>query len=141
MWIPGVYESFVRDVLDHADWPRELGAARVATDHPPVSVLGSSYDSVNRAGSVQVTTVGTDLVDVIDDTLGALRRAGAEQIVVYLPANQPALASLGAGVGVVESGLCRRHPRLRSARRCAGPAMAGRTRCRRFGVGVWRSVG
>lgn len=98
MWIPGVYETFVRDVLDHADWPRELGAARVATDHPPVSVLGSSYDSVNRAGSVQVTTVGSDLVDVIDDTLGALRRAGAEQIVVYLPANQPALASLGAGL-------------------------------------------
>lgn len=98
MWIPGVYEPIARDVLDHADWPRQLGPARAGTDHPALSVLGSSYDPVNRAGSVQVTTVGTDLVDVVDDTLGTLRRAGAEQVVVYLPANQPALASLGAGL-------------------------------------------
>jgi GNAT superfamily N-acetyltransferase len=98
MWIPSVYESIARDVLDHADWPRELGAARVATEHPAVSVLSSSYDSVNRTGSMQVTSVGADLVDAVDDTLSVLRGAGAEQVVVYLPANQPALASLGAGL-------------------------------------------
>jgi GNAT superfamily N-acetyltransferase len=98
MWIPGIYAPIARDVLDHAEWPRQLGQARAGVDHPGVSELGSSYDSLNRSGRIQVNVVGTDIVDVVDDALGALRRAGAEQVVVYLPANQPALASLGAGL-------------------------------------------
>jgi hypothetical protein len=100
LWIPHVYEPPVRHVLEPTDWPIELATVRgAARDCPERSVLGSSYDAVNHLGAIEVATVGDDLVDAIDDALTQLRHGGAEVVVVRLPANQPALATVGAGLG------------------------------------------
>lgn len=104
MWVPALYEPLVRHILEGADWPRELGVTRGAPHCPDSSVLSSSYDSLNQVGAVKVSAVGHDLADVVDDALSQLRTAGAEMVRVYLPANQPALASLGAGLGSLRLG-------------------------------------
>lgn len=99
--IPAVYEPIVRTVLAPTDWPRELIGARTSRDAIGVTVLGSRYDSLNRAGRIDVAKVGDDLVDAVDAALGALRGAGAEVVRVHLPANDPALAGVGAGLGTL----------------------------------------
>jgi len=104
VWVPAVYEPFVRTVLDGSQWPREVGGVRRQADCPPASVVGSSYDALNRTGVVQVDRVGTDLIDAVDEALGGLQRAGAQMVMVRLPANQPALASVGAGLGSLSLG-------------------------------------
>lgn len=99
VWVPAAYEPFVATVLDSATWPRDLGGVRGAASCPDASIVGSSYDALNRTGVVQVDEVGSDLVAVVDDALSGLQRAGADMVMVRLPANQPALATQGAGLG------------------------------------------
>jgi len=52
---------------------------------------------------VDVALVGADLIDVVDGVLQQMNRSGAEYVGVRLPANQPALAVVAAGL--VELGL------------------------------------
>lgn len=104
LWVPAVYEPVVRRILEPASWPRDLGGAHRSPGTPDASTLRSSYDAVNRSGEVAVAEVGRDLVDAVDDALGQLRRAGAEMVRVVLPANQPALASVGAGLATLGLG-------------------------------------
>lgn len=101
LWVPAVYEPIVRAVVEPTGWPRQIGAARAVADCPDQSVMVSSYDALNRTGVVQVTTVGADLIAAVDEALGQLRSAGAEMVMVQLPANQPALAVVGAGLGAL----------------------------------------
>lgn len=104
LWIPAPYRAIVATVLDGADWPRTMGEVRTVDDVPEATVIGSAYDALNCVGSVTVSTVGADLTDAVDEVLGQLRRAGAEMILVHLPANQPALATVGAGLGSLRLG-------------------------------------
>lgn len=99
VWVPAVFEPFVSTILEGADWPRVLGGVQAGHDTAAASTVASSYDALNRTGVVTVDVVGADLVEAIDDVLGGLQRAGADMVMVRLPANQPALASLGAGLG------------------------------------------
>jgi GNAT superfamily N-acetyltransferase len=104
VWVPALYEPIVRHVMEPAVWKRQMGSAHGTADAPAASVFSSSYDALNRMGVVQVTVVGADLVESLDETLGQLHHAGAEVVSVYLPATQPALASLGAGLGELRLG-------------------------------------
>jgi hypothetical protein len=101
LWIPGPFEGLVRKLLAPTGWPRQFGVVRTATEAPPQSVLGSSYDAFNRVGLVEVFTVGDDLIDAVDEAVGQLRAAGADVVRVHLPANQPALPALGAGLSAL----------------------------------------
>ena len=65
--------------------------------------MSTSFNSDNRFGIVDIEVVGLDLVDEITTALHQMQRAGAEYVQVRLPANQPALATVGAGL--VELGL------------------------------------
>ena len=103
VWIPSPYESMVRMVLEASEWPRELAPAGRSPVCPERSVLSTSFVSTNNSGQIVVTVVGADLVDAIDLTLHQMRRSGAEYVQVRLPANQPALGTLAAGL--VELGL------------------------------------
>jgi hypothetical protein len=98
IWVPPAFEGIVRRILAPTDWPRELGSVRAVASCPDKSVVGSSYDAFNRLGLVEVFTVGEDLVDAVDEALGQLRAGGADVVRVHLPADQQALASLGAGM-------------------------------------------
>jgi hypothetical protein len=104
VWVPALHEPLVRHILDGADWPRDIGVTRGAPHCPDTSTSSSSYDALNQVGTIKVTTVGLDLADVVDDALTQLRAAGAEMVRVWLPANQPAVASLGAGLGSLRLG-------------------------------------
>ena len=97
LWIPARYQSIARHVLEACDLPLTIGEAHSAPV-PPTSVMTSSYDALKQAGTVKVATVGDDLVAALDGILGQFRTAGAEQVLVYLPADQPALATVGAGL-------------------------------------------
>lgn len=111
LFIPPVYEPLARFVVEPTDWPRHFGEVRTHLDAPSASMLSSAYDALNNLGTVKVSVVGADLVDVIDETLTTLQRAGAEVVFVYLPANQPALASTGAGLGSLRLGFAALLPR------------------------------
>jgi hypothetical protein len=104
VWVPALHEPLVRHILDGADWPRDIGVTRGAPHCPDTSTSSSSYDALNQVGTIKVTTVGLDLADVVDDALTQLRAAGAEMVRVWLPANQSAVASLGAGLGSLRLG-------------------------------------
>jgi hypothetical protein len=62
---------------------------------------------------VEVQRVGADLIDRIDGVLQQLERSGAEHISVRLPANQPALAVIGAGLVELELAYSSLIPALR----------------------------
>ncbi len=104
VWVPATYEPFVRRVFERATWPRELGGAHRPDPATAPSSLSSAYDALNRTGEITVAAVGGDLTDAVDEALGHLRRAGAEMVRVLLPANQPTLASAGAGLGALGLG-------------------------------------
>jgi RimJ/RimL family protein N-acetyltransferase len=97
IWIPARYQALVRHVLEPSELPLTIGEVHSAPV-PPASVMTSSYDALKQAGTVKVATVGDDLVAALDGILGQFRAAGAEQVLVYLPAEQPALATVGAGL-------------------------------------------
>jgi hypothetical protein len=103
MWIPGPYEPMARQVLAASDWPRELAGARRDPGCPEHGTMSTSFNSDNRFGLVDIEVVGLDLVDEITTALHQMQRSGAEYVQVRLPANQPALATVGAGL--VELGL------------------------------------
>lgn len=98
LWLPSSYEPIVRRLLEPTGWPREIGEVRGAQDAPALTVAGSSFDVANLVGSIEVSTVGQDLIDVVDQLVEQFRRAGAQAIHVTLPASQPALAVIGAGL-------------------------------------------
>ena len=101
IWVPADYEAIVRLIAKSTDWPRDFGTVRGAVDQPSRSNVTSSYDSLNQAGAIVVNEIGHDLVDAIDETLSQLRSAQAEVVRVFLPANDPALASVGAGLSAL----------------------------------------
>ena len=113
LWIPGPYETIARGVISTSDWPREFGI--INHDHlsPSTSVLSTAYDSTSRIGVVEVELAGSDLIDVIDDVLHQMERSGAEYVSVRLPANQPALALVGAGLVDLELSYASLIPALR----------------------------
>jgi len=98
IWIPSTYEPIVRHIVHSTDWPREFGHVRGSTEFAGPTSISSAYDSNRHYGTVTVSSIGTDLIETLDDTLEQLRRAGAAVIAVNLPANDPALASIGAGL-------------------------------------------
>lgn len=106
LWIPGPFEALARRILEPSGWPREIGAVRAAVAVPPASVVGSSYDAFNRVGVVEVTVVGDDLIDAVDESISQFKAAGADVVRVHLPATQPALPALGAGLGALGLGFC-----------------------------------
>lgn len=104
VWAPHDYGTFVRRVLDAAPWPRQLGGSHRESGSSAPSVLSSAYDALNRTGEITVRTVGADLTDAVDESLGQLRSAGAEMVRVQLPTGQPALATAGAGLSALGLG-------------------------------------
>jgi GNAT superfamily N-acetyltransferase len=98
VWVPQPYEHLVSMVLAQSNWPREFGTAYRGIQIPDVTVSAVNYDAGNRLGIIDVATVGQNLIDYLDSSIDDLRRSGAEHIQVRLPANQPALHSLGAGL-------------------------------------------
>ena len=100
---PRAYEPMARQVLAASDWPRELAGARRDHACPEHGSMSTSFNSDNRFGIVDIDVVGLDLVDEITTALHQMQRSGAEYVQVRLPANQPALATVGAGL--VELGL------------------------------------
>ena len=115
MWIPGPYEPMVRRVLSASDWPRELAPVRRDPDLPDRSVLSTSFNSDNRFGLVDVTVAGADLVNEVQTALGQMQRSGAEYVQVRLPANQPALATVAAGLPELGLGYASVIPAFRPA--------------------------
>jgi GNAT superfamily N-acetyltransferase len=111
MWVPSQYRPIASAILEGADWPRTLGEIRTIDPPPANTVISSSYDALNSAGSVTISVVGADLIDAVDEVLGQLRRAGAEMITVHLPASQPALAVTASSVlaSVIASGPSQNH--------------------------------
>jgi len=98
VWVPQPYEHLAQMVLKQSDWPREFGVAFRGILIPDATVSAVNYDSGNRLGIIDVTTVGQNLIDCLDSSVDDLRKSGAEHIQVRLPANQPALQSVGAGL-------------------------------------------
>jgi len=98
VWVPQPYEHLASMVLAQSNWPREFGTAYRGIQIPDVTVSAVNYDAGNRLGIIDVATVGQNLIDYLDSSIDDLRRSGAEHIQVRLPANQPALHSLGAGL-------------------------------------------
>lgn len=98
VWMPHPYEDLARKVLAQSNWPREFGSNFRGIHIPEGTVSAVNYDSGNRLGIIDVSTVGQNLIDSLDSSVEDLRKSGAEHIQVRLPANQPALQSVGAGL-------------------------------------------
>jgi GNAT superfamily N-acetyltransferase len=106
IYVPSAYEPIVRHVVGTSSWPREFGKAHAVTGQRQTCTISSSYDSSRHCGSITVDAIGLDLIEAVDETLEQLRRAGAEVVNVFLPANDPALASIGAGLDDLALGYC-----------------------------------
>lgn len=98
LWIPSRYQEFVRHVLAATDYPLTVGEPRAGEAVPTGSVIESAYDAHKELGTIRVHTVGTDLLADLDRILDQFRAAGAAAVQVWLPADQPALATVGAGL-------------------------------------------
>ncbi len=98
VWVPAAYEAFLVRILDGTDWSRTLGAGVAKQTWPEQSRLASSYDTDEQVGEITVEVIGADLCDVLDATITQYRHSGAEVIRVNIPANDPALPVVGAGL-------------------------------------------
>lgn len=98
IWVPHDFESIIRRILEPTDWGRSLGEVRGNVPIPENTEASSSFDTGSAAGFLDVTTVGRNLVDVVDDALVAFKRAGAQVARVTLPASQETLAVAGSGL-------------------------------------------
>ena len=99
VWVPDEYRPFLEHILTGTDWNRTIGSEPGVTEWPDRSHSSSTYDTDERLGDITVDVIGDDLVDVLDATIEQMRHSGAEVVRVHLPANDPALAVLGAGLG------------------------------------------
>jgi hypothetical protein len=115
VWVPQPYEQLARMVLAQSNWPREFGTAYRGVQIPDATVSAVNYDAGNRLGIIDVTTIGQNLIDHLDSSIDDLRRSGAEHIQVRLPANQPALHSVGAGLPEIGLAFGAFIPQLRTA--------------------------
>jgi GNAT superfamily N-acetyltransferase len=113
IWIPTLYEPFVRTILESSGWPRELAPPQADAKHPNLSTFSTVFSADNSFGLLDVASVGRDLLDVIDRSLRQMRRSGAVHVQVRLPANQPALGTLAAGLGELELGFAAFIPEFR----------------------------
>ena len=123
MSIPGPYEPMVRRVLAASDWPREIAPHRRAHDVPRRTLLSTSFNSDNRSGLVDVTVAGADLPEELHVALGQMQRSGAEYVQVRLPANQPGLSTLAAGLPELGLGYAAIVPAFRPSGEDAGDVL------------------
>lgn len=98
VYIPQPYESILRTVLSHAAWPRTIVCQPVPSEIPAESVSSTSHDRANGSAVIEISVVGRDLIDVVDSGLDFARRSGSRYVELRLPAAQPAVAELGAGL-------------------------------------------
>ena len=98
VFVPSAYEGILRDVLAGTDWQRSIAAPDPGTRIPADTVSATTYDATNASAVVEITVVGTDLIDEVDASLDRARRSGAKYIEVRLPTGQQALAVVGEGL-------------------------------------------
>ena len=98
VWVPEDYRPFLEHILDGTDWNRTIGTSPATAGWPERSHSSSTYDTDERLGDITVDVIGDDLIDVLDATIEQMRHSGAAVVRVHLPANDPALAILGAGL-------------------------------------------
>lgn len=98
VWVPEDYRPFLEHILRGTDWNRSLGEGTPEARWPDRSHSSSTYDTDERLGDITVDSIGDDLVDVVDATVEQMRHSGAAVVRVHLPANDPALAVVGAGL-------------------------------------------
>ena len=98
VWVPDDYRPFLEHILRGTDWNRSLGEGTPEARWPDRSHSSSTYDTDERLGDITVEVIGDDLVDVVDATIEQMRHSGAAVVRVHLPANDPALAVVGAGL-------------------------------------------
>ena len=103
LYVPASYEPMLRQVLDASGWPREIGAVHREAVLVGDTVISTAFNSDNKSGVVDVMVVGKDLVEVVDEALQQMRRAGAEYAQVRLGLDSMSLPVIGAGL--VELGL------------------------------------
>lgn len=113
--IPAPYLPFVQSILESSKWPRAIAEVERITDLQERSQLSTRVDSSNRLGIIEVLSAGADLVEAVDSALEQMRRSGAEYVQVRLPANQPALAVVGAGLTELGLGFATYIPGFRTA--------------------------
>ena len=103
-------------------------AVRLAAEGARVAITARTIDGLERTRERIAASGGdcavfpldladptggrADLVARVDETLTQLAASGAEMIKVYLPASQPALAVVGAGLGVLRLGYASLLPRF-----------------------------
>jgi GNAT superfamily N-acetyltransferase len=113
--VPAPYESMVRRVLDAAAWPRELAPTKREHDLPRATVVSTAFNDV--------TVAGPDLPDELHTALQQMQRAGAEYAQVRLPANQPGLSTVAAGLPELGLGYAALIPAFRPDREDAGDVL------------------
>ena len=123
MSIPAPYEPMVRRVLAASDWPRDLAPQRREHDLPARTRLATSFNADNRSGSVDVTIAGLDLAEELHTALAQMQRAGAEYVQVRLPANQPGLSTVAAGLPELGLGYAAIIPAFRPTEHDAGDVL------------------
>ena len=113
--IPAPYLPFVQSILEFSQWPRTFADLERMAVISKESQLATRFDASNRMGIVEVTVAGEDLVEAVDSAMEQMRRSGAEYVQVRLPANQPALALVGAGLTELGLGFGTYIPEFRPA--------------------------
>jgi hypothetical protein len=113
--IPAPYLPFVQSILEFSQWPRTFADLERMAVISKESQLATRFDASNRMGIVEVTIAGEDLVEAVDSAMEQMRRSGAEYVQVRLPANQPALALVGAGLTELGLGFGTYIPEFRPA--------------------------
>jgi hypothetical protein len=93
----------LRQVLAASGWPREIGVVHRDAVSIGSSTISTSFNADNRSGVVDVTIVGSDLIECVDEALQQMRRAGAEYAQVRIDMDSPSFPVVGAGL--VELGL------------------------------------
>ena len=92
--IPAAYRPLTEAVVADAGWPRTFSEETVLPKDE--TVVAVSFDTANQRARIDVTTVGADLIEVLDEAMAQLHDSGVQYVGVRLPATDPGLAHAGA---------------------------------------------
>ncbi|MBM3668598.1 MAG: hypothetical protein FJW97_01075 [Actinobacteria bacterium] len=92
--VPSAYRHLVESIVVDAGWPRTFSDSPL--EAASSTEFAVSFDTANQRARIDVTTVGTDLIDALDHNLAQLHESGVQYVGVRLPATDQALAHVGA---------------------------------------------
>jgi len=90
VWLPPEYAEILELVLEPVEWPRTIRTEADGLELAEQTALSSEFDGQILKASIEIETIGPDLVSAVAAERDSLCDQGAQFVEVHIPTDQPA---------------------------------------------------